>query len=369
LNHASPPALAASPFASGIPVGKANSFLVEDLTPLVQDWLKGSANGGLDNDGIALVAHTSTTLAVFDSKESFVTSHEPKLELVLVDAGPPGPPGAPGAAGPAGPAGSQGPAGPPGPPGPVPANVALTTQTNTFMADQIINGNLGLGTNAPSERLDLGNGGNLVIKTDPGDDVTPGLVAYKLIGRGTGGAPNIWTMYTSPIGGGFGVPSNSFSLWQYPPNQSPGCCLQRFVILPAEAPTDTGATVAIDQNGNAQQDRAANGLVKGMVFASTAANGTILRCYNSTLQGAAATTPPCGFSLNNIGLDGITTVDFGFEVDDRFINATIGATFSNAVIRVCTNGICGNLTSSDVYVITFDKDNNITPSLFYLLIY
>lgn len=373
LNPASPPVLAASPFASGTPVGTLNSFLVVDLTSLVQEWLNGSANGGLDNNGIALVAHASTTLALFDSKENFATSHEPRLELVLVDAGPqgaPGPPGAPGAAGPAGPQGSAGPPGPPGPPGPLPANAALTNTTNTFTADQIINANLGLTTSSPTERLDLGNGGNIVIKTDPGDDTTPALVAYKLIGRGAGGFPNQWVMYTSPIGGGFGVPPNSFSLWQYPPNQSPGCCFQRFVILPAEAPTDTGATVAIDQNGNAQQVRSASGFVKAMVVSSTASNGTIVRCYNSTLLGLAATTPPCGFNLTPFGLDGLTTVDFGFEVDDRFVSATVSFTGSNAIARTCTQEVCtGIANNSSVFVVTEDKDGNFVGAPFHLIVY
>jgi hypothetical protein len=90
LNASSPPAVASAAFATGIAVGKANSFLVVDVTSLVQEWLNGSANGGLDNDGIELVADTSTTNVIFDSKESFITSHEPRLEIVLVHSGPAG---------------------------------------------------------------------------------------------------------------------------------------------------------------------------------------------------------------------------------------------------------------------------------------
>jgi hypothetical protein len=107
---------------------------------------------------------------------------------------------------------------------------------------------MGLGTPAPSERLDLGNDGNVVIKTDPGDDATPDLVGYNLIGRGPGGVPNKWSIYTAATGGGFGVPANALSIYQYPPNAIPGCCLQRFVILPATRGT-TGSTVVIDGNG------------------------------------------------------------------------------------------------------------------------
>jgi hypothetical protein len=90
LNPSSPPPISSTPFATGITVGKSTSFLVIDLTQLVQAWLKGAPNGGLDNHGIALVAETSTTYVAFDSKENPVTSHEPRLEIVLASAGPAG---------------------------------------------------------------------------------------------------------------------------------------------------------------------------------------------------------------------------------------------------------------------------------------
>src|SRR6266566_9644835 len=102
LNASSPPALASTASATGISAGKANSFLVVDVTQLVKEWLNGSASGGIDNDGIALVADTSTTYLVFDSKEGVVTSHEPRLEIVLANSGPQGP------VGPQGPQGPQG---------------------------------------------------------------------------------------------------------------------------------------------------------------------------------------------------------------------------------------------------------------------
>src|SRR5947209_4442564 len=82
----SPPSVSSTAFATGVAVGKANSFLVIDVKQLVQEWLSGS----LENDGIALVADTSTTYVVFDSKESVVTSHEPRLEIVLANSGPAG---------------------------------------------------------------------------------------------------------------------------------------------------------------------------------------------------------------------------------------------------------------------------------------
>lgn len=113
VNPSSPPIMdTSSPDAvTNIPVGTTNSFLVIDVTSLVKDWLNGSANGGLDNNGLALVANTATTYAVFDSKEDIVTSHEPRLEIVLTNSGPAGPQGLQGNPGPTGPPGSTGPSG------------------------------------------------------------------------------------------------------------------------------------------------------------------------------------------------------------------------------------------------------------------
>jgi hypothetical protein len=121
-----------------------------------------------------------------------------------------------------------------------------TLGANAFIGNQTINGNLGIGTTSPTERLDLGNQGNVVIKTDPGDDTTPGNVGYKLVGRTAGGGTNTWVMFTAPVGGGFGVPVNSLSVYQYPPT---GAILQRFTILPAQF-NQFPPAVTIDGIGN-----------------------------------------------------------------------------------------------------------------------
>ena len=128
-------------------------------------------------------------------------------------------------------------------------------------------------------------------------------------------------------------PSNSYSIWQYPPNSIPGCCLNRLTILPAEASTDTGGTVTIDQNGDISQPPAAGGTVKGMVYVNGAvAPYKILRCFNSALAGAAASTPPCGIDFTeDASGPGFWDFDFGFEVDNRFFSATIAQyVFQNA---------------------------------------
>src|SRR5450432_1809754 len=93
-------------------------------------------------------------------------------------------------------------------------------------------GAMGLGTSSPTERLDTGIDGNIVIKTDPGNDTTPDNAGYKLIGRDYFGDNHTWSILTAPVGGGFGVPANSLSVWEYPPASALGCCVERFTVLP-----------------------------------------------------------------------------------------------------------------------------------------
>lgn len=90
----------------------------------------------------------------------------------------------------------------------------------------------------------------------------------------------------------------------------------------------SGQGLAFAATGNVQQDRASGGWVKALLFVNTAqAPYTIQRCFNSTLNGTAATTPPCGFNLVEEG-PGVFHIDFGFEVDDRFMNATAYGDFA-----------------------------------------
>lgn len=238
---------------------------------------------------------------------------------------------------------------------------------------------VGIGTSAPAQALDLGNNNNMVIRVDPGNDTTELDGGYSLVGRGTAGVPNTWWTLTAAVGGGFGVPVNSYSIWQYPPNSIPGCCLNRLTILPAEASTDTGGTMIIDQNGNIDQTRASGGAVKALLHFSPNNGGRIISCFNSTLTGAAATTPPCGFAYDITGV-GDYIFDFGFEVDDRFYSATsgtqtIGTTHVAYLATACGNqdGQCphtGSLTNNQVEVAVFESSTeSFQDSKVHLIIY
>ena len=101
LTYANAPILGAS--ATGnhptqIPAA-ADQFILVDITPLVQDWVNGSAT----NYGVALSMTTISGGVLFDSKEATLTSHMPVLQIVLNGLpGPQGPTGQSGLTGPQG---------------------------------------------------------------------------------------------------------------------------------------------------------------------------------------------------------------------------------------------------------------------------
>jgi hypothetical protein len=113
-----------------------------------------------------------------------------------------------------------------------------------------------------------------------------------------------------------------------------------------------GSSYGFATDGNVQQARTAGGWVKAMVvIQGIRAPYTIPNCFNSTLAGAAATTPPCGFTLSEVQ-PGEFTVGLGFEVDDRFVSATLECCFSYGVAPVYVSK-----SGSDLTVFTWDGGN------------
>jgi hypothetical protein len=75
-----------SPRLLDLPVNSSSNFISVDVTAWVKAWLSGTlANEGFEIEPGA----TSSTLGLaFDSKESNLTSHEPRLEISLSKIGP-----------------------------------------------------------------------------------------------------------------------------------------------------------------------------------------------------------------------------------------------------------------------------------------
>lgn len=104
----------------------------------------------------------------------------------------------------------------------------------------------------------------------------------------------------------------------------------------------TSPIATLDVQGNASQARTAGGIVKAMFLFSPFNGGGFPSCYNSTLSGAAATTPPCGFTIID-NFKGDYIIDLGFQIDDRILSATGGASAA-FMVAACTDieGSCQN---------------------------
>ena len=137
----------------------------------------------------------------------------------------------------------------------------------------------------------------------------------------------------------------------------------------------TSPIATLDVQGNASQARTAGGMVKAMLHFSPFNGGRIISCFNSTLSGADATTPPCGFIFDITGV-GDYVFDFGFEVDDRIYSATPGTQFAASIfVSACGNqdGQCfhtGGLTHNQVEVVSAETTNgSLADSKVHLIVY
>ncbi|MGO9087534.1 MAG: hypothetical protein ACLP6G_16610 [Terriglobales bacterium] len=135
----------------------------------------------------------------------------------------------------------------------------------------------------------------------------------------------------------------------------------------------------IATNSNTAQARAMGGWVKAMAYVDFDAsnNLVIMSCYNSQATGSTINTPPCGFALLAFVSPGVITVDFGFQVSDRFISAT-PLSYQKGTYAVTLNLCpatprCGArfLTPSQVNVATYITEDavNGVPLGFYIFVF
>lgn len=381
ITHNLAPALG-STIASGVPVTTAdkNQYILINVTSAVQAWLSGSET----NDGIALVAN-GTFNASFDSKENTTTSHPPELDIAY--------------------AGGDG------------TITGITTASGSGLIGGGTGGTLNLSlTNACSTSQVLQWNGSRWACSSAGTGTITGVTAGAgLTGGGASGnvtlnldttqvpllASNNWfggnntfsmsgntdsiDAYTSGpgktalVGIESATSGGSYGVWARTSDAS-GAGVKGTNIggtggVGVYGTGDTGVygtsstgNYAMVANGNASQSRTGGGWVKAMVFVNGAhASYNIVRCFNSTLSGAAATTPPCGFTLTEQFGPGAFDVDFGFEVDDRFLSATVSGGVS--LINACGSDLCNVPNNQTVYVTTVDLSGNLVGEYFNLIVY
>ncbi len=124
----------------------------------------------------------------------------------------------------------------------------------------------------------------------------------------------------------------------------------------------TGSNYGFVTDSNVNQARTAGGWIKAMVDVNgIEPNYSITRCFNSTLAGAAATTPPCGIYLQYVET-GVFNVNFNFEVDDRFFSTQL-LEDEAAGLAFFRNG------PNSVQTITYDSQGSYKATEYQLIIY
>jgi hypothetical protein len=336
--------------------------------------------------------------------------------------------GSTGPAGPAGPAGPQGPQGPPGTPG---GGTITGVAAGTGLAGGGTTGTVALsvdGTKVPFLAT-----ANTFINTQTIN--AGGLFSPAMSVTGAGGANGIQAFANSPSGyavyggnsgtgtgvggvsstqGGIGVygnvPAGGIAVQGISNGNGQGVWGESFGTAFANGAgsdgvhgvshSNAGAGVAgvgdaagatgvygtnpqgfgFATDSNVQQARSMGGWVKAMAYIN-GTTGAVIRCFNSQLAGTAASTPPCGFAVtvNQLQSNGnnITyVVDFGFEVDDRFVQVSFtqslgsDGTGSEQAYCVVSDAFCP-VTNSQVYLVQYSSSTfqGIAGAPFYIFVY
>ena len=101
---------------------------------------------------------------------------------------------------------------------------------------------------------------------------------------------------------------------------------------------------------------------------SQPAGSQIVYCFNSALAEPAASTPPCGF--NNFHANaGINRIDFGFPVNNRFVQVTAVLTSNDTQLVVANVDNYGAGSNNQVQVHTFYAIGSETDTPFYLTVF
>jgi hypothetical protein len=102
---------------------------------------------------------------------------------------------------------------------------------------------------------------------------------------------------------------------------------------------NTAGGYGMGTDGPAFQTRTQGGWAKAMVYVNPhgSSGPGIVRCFNSQLPATQASTPPCGFTEGE-PQTGTVTIDFGFQIDDRFVIAT--GYSAGTIVAECSGSAC-----------------------------
>ena len=102
--------------------------------------------------------------------------------------------------------------------------------------------------------------------------------------------------------------------------------------------------MGITDNGNVTQARDKGGFAKALVYLNS--NGTIGRCYNAV---SGSSSGGCGFSSTRDTFAGYYIINFGFQVDDRYVSVSALDSRPAGGCRAPISGI-SNLSGSSITV-------------------
>jgi hypothetical protein len=151
-----------------------------------------------------------------------------------------------------------------------------------------------------------------------------------------------------PGGNSFGIGQTTGGLYFFNSTSGPG-----------NTTNPANYLLTLSDTGNVSQRRDRGGTVKAMVYVNS--DGTVNRCFNGQ---TGASTGNCGFVTGRSGSD--YSIDFGFQVTDRFASLTpgySGTAFAGAAL------IYGGTSTSVIEVHTYVPGNTQGVADFTVIIY
>jgi hypothetical protein len=124
---------------------------------------------------------------------------------------------------------------------------------------------------------------------------------------------------------------------------------------------DSSGGWAFSASGNATQTRTGNGFVKAMAFVNPFLSDPIQQCFNSQRPAGQATSGNCGISYGS-STAGDYFLNFGFQVDDRFVSAT-PSNIGDSVVSATTSASTAHIKVFNPKTSAFDNDT------FYIFVY
>jgi len=124
-----------------------------------------------------------------------------------------------------------------------------------------------------------------------------------------------------------------------------------------------------DTDSNVHQSPAFGGWVKAMLLVDdSTGTAKILKCFNSSLSGAAANTLPCGFRATYFANDGTFVIHLGFDASQNFVSA-LGIPFGSVV----TGGLgpdCGCADDETIALQLFSaQSGDVVNGKFYVVVF